>query len=79
MVHASYSFFWQNFDILPWYFSQQYTNNQNMWLGENLTTSFFLKLQKIGLSQSLAVKTTYLTHKLSYLNPEGEVSSFKIG
>ena len=40
--------------------------------------SGFLKLSKNGRSESLAVKTTYLTHYVSYLNLEGEVSSYKI-
>ena len=31
-----------------------------------------------GKSESLAVKTTYLTHYVSYLNLEGEVSRYKI-
>ena len=39
---------------------------------------FFLKLSKNGKSDSLAVKTTYLTHYASYLNLEVEVSSYKI-
>ena len=32
----------------------------------------FLNLNKNGKSESLAVKTTYLTHYVSYLNLEGE-------
>ena len=40
--------------------------------------SVFLKLSKNGKSESLAVKTTYLTHYVSYLNLEEEVSSYKI-
>ena len=40
--------------------------------------SVFLKLLKNGWSYCLAVKTTYFTHYLSYLNPEGEVSTSKI-
>ena len=39
--------------------------------------SVFLKFSKNGRSESLAAKTTYLTHYVSYLNLEGEVSSFK--
>ena len=39
----------------------------------------FLKLLKNGWSESLAVKTSYFTHEISYLNLEGEGSSFKIG
>ena len=38
----------------------------------------FLKLSKNGWSESLAVKTTYLTHYVSYSNLEGEVSSCKM-
>ena len=38
----------------------------------------FLKLSKNGRSESLAVKTTYLTHYVSYLNLEVEVSSYKV-
>ena len=41
--------------------------------------SVFLKLLKHGWSESLAVKTSYFTHQVSYLNLEGEGSSFKIG
>ena len=40
--------------------------------------SVFLKLLKNGWSYCLAVKTTYFTHYLSYLNPEGGGSSNKI-
>ena len=40
--------------------------------------SVFLKLLKNGLSYCLAVKTTYFTHYLSYLNPEVGGSSNKI-
>ena len=40
--------------------------------------SVFLKLIKNGKSESLAIKTTYLTHYVSYLNLEGKVSSNKI-
>ena len=40
--------------------------------------SGFLNLLKNGWSYCLAVKTTYFTHYLSYLNPEGEVSTCKI-
>ena len=40
----------------------------------------FLNLWKKGESESLAEKTTYFTHKISYLNPkEEEDSSYKIG
>ena len=38
----------------------------------------FLKLQKNGQSESLAVKTTYFTHQASYSNLKGEYSSCKI-
>ena len=37
-----------------------------------------LKLSQNGKSESLAVKTTYVTHYVSYLNLEVEVSSLKI-
>ena len=37
----------------------------------------FLKLSKNGKFESLTVKTTYLTHYVSYLNLEGEVSAAK--
>ena len=40
--------------------------------------SVFLKLLKNGWSYCLGVKTTYFTHYLGYLNPEGEGSSYKI-
>ena len=40
--------------------------------------SVYLKLRTNYWSYSLAVKTTFLTQYLSNLNPEGEVSSFKI-
>ena len=40
--------------------------------------SVFLKLIKNGESQSLAVKTTFSTHYLSNLNPEGEGFGYKI-
>ena len=42
----------------------------------NKKKSVFLNLLKNGLSESLAVKATYFTHYVSYLNPEGEVDRF---
>ena len=41
--------------------------------------SVFLKLPKNDWSESLAIKTSYFTHEVSYLNLKGEGSSFKIG
>ena len=42
------------------------------------TKSVFLKIIKNHWTESLGVKTTFFTLYLSNLNPEGEVSSFKI-
>ena len=40
--------------------------------------SIVFNLNKNGKSESLAVKTTYLTHNVSYSNLEEEVFSLKI-
>ena len=40
--------------------------------------SIFANLTKNGKRLGKTVKTTYFTHYISYLNPEGDVVSFKI-
>ena len=40
--------------------------------------SVFANLSKNGWRLGKTVKTTYFTHYISYLNPEGEVVCFKI-